>query len=153
MPDLSDAILAAAVPPTPVSVGSAREWPRYVLLVVALTQLLIALPALVLGDEAGTTVHLARELGSWDAALAIAWLVVTWAPRRAAGLLPFAVALAAVMLGTALLDVASGRAALTGEAHHVLDLAGLAMVWLLARSTPSTRSLLPWAAGRQPHPA
>ena len=39
------------------------------LLVVALTQLLIALPALVLGDEAGTTVHLARELGSWDAAL------------------------------------------------------------------------------------
>ena len=86
--------------------GSAREWPRYVLLVVALTQLLIALPALVLGDEAGTTVHLARELGSWDAALAIAWLVVTWAPRRAAGLLPFAVALAAVMVGTALLDVA-----------------------------------------------
>ena len=94
----------------------------------------IALPALVLGDEAGTTVHLARELGSWDAALAIAWLVVTWAPRRAAGLLPFAVALAAVMVGTALLDVAERpRRALTGEAHHVLDLAGLAMVWLLAR--------------------
>ena len=158
VPDLSAAILAAAVPPapvprTPMPAGSAREWPRYVLLVVALTQLLIALPALVLGDEAGTTVHLARELGSWDAALAIAWLLVTWAPRRAAGLLPFAVALAAVMVGTALLDVASGRAALTGEAHHVLDLAGLAMVWLLARSTPSTRSLLPWAAGRQPHPA
>jgi len=57
------------------------------------------------------------------------------------------------MLGTALLDVASGRAAIGTESHHVLDLAGLAMVWMLARSTPSTRSLLPWAAGRQPHPA
>ena len=48
VPDLSAAILAAAVPPapvppTPMPAGSAREWPRYVLLVVALTQLLIAL--------------------------------------------------------------------------------------------------------------
>ena len=156
VPDLSEAILAAAAPataPPPVQGPPAREWPRYVLLVVAVTQLLVALPALVLGDEAGTTVHLARELGAWDAALAIAWLVVSWAPRRAAGLLPFAFALAAVMVGTALLDVAGDRAAVTGEAHHALDLAGLAMVWLLARAAPSTRSLLPWAAGRQPHPA
>jgi predicted anti-sigma-YlaC factor YlaD len=153
VPDLSDAILAAAGPLRPVPAARSREWPRYVLLVIALTQLLIALPALVLGDEAGTTVHLARELGSWDAALAIAWLVVAWAPRRAAGLLPFAFALAGVMLGTAVLDVFDGRTGVLAESHHLLDLAGLAMVWLLARTTPSTRSLLPWAAGRQPHPA
>jgi predicted anti-sigma-YlaC factor YlaD len=151
VPDLADAILLAAqgLPRAP----SAPEWPRYVLLVVAFTQLLIALPALVLGDQAGATVHLAHELGSWDAALAIAWLVVSWSPRRAAGLLPFTLALAGVMVGTGLLDVVSGRAGLSGEAHHLLDLAGLAMVWVLARSTPSSRSLLRWATGRQPHPA
>jgi predicted anti-sigma-YlaC factor YlaD len=153
VPDLSASILAASAPARPRAVPAVREWPRYVLLVVALTQLLIALPALVLGDETGTTVHLARELGSWDAALAVAWLVVTWAPRRAAGLLPFAVVLAAVMLGTALLDLVDGRADIGSESHHVLDLAGLAMVWLLARSTPSTRPLLPWAARHQPRAA
>jgi hypothetical protein len=153
VPDLSVSILAASAPARPQPVAATREWPRYLLLVLALTQLHIALPALVLGDEAGTTVHVARELGSWDAALAVAWLVVTWAPRRAAGLLPFAVALAAVMLGTALLDVIDGRAGIGSEAHHVLDLAGLALVWILARSAPSTRPLLPWAARHQPRAA
>jgi predicted anti-sigma-YlaC factor YlaD len=155
VPDLADAILRHATMPqaAPVSeAAGAPEWPRYVLLVVAVTQLLVALPALVLGDEAGTTVHLARELGSWDAALAVSWLVVAWAPRRAAGLLPFALALAAVMLGTATIDVVSGRAHALGETHHLLDLAGLVMVWVLARSVPSSRSLVRWTA-RHPHPA
>ncbi|MBV9921216.1 MAG: zf-HC2 domain-containing protein [Pseudonocardia sp.] len=153
VPDLADAILRVATPPTPAPVPAAPEWPRYVLLVVALTQLLIAVPALILGDQAGATVHLAHELGSWDAALAAAWLVVCWSPRRASGFLPFTLALTAVMLGTGLLDVVSGRTPLPSESHHILDILGLAMVWVLARSTPSTRSLLRFATGRQPHPA
>ena len=57
------------------------------------------------------------------------------------------------MLGTGLLDVVSDRTPLPSESHHILDIAGLAMVWVLARSTPSTRSLLRFVAGRQPHPA
>jgi predicted anti-sigma-YlaC factor YlaD len=153
IPDLAEAILRAATPPAAPVAPVAPEWPRYVLLVVALTQLLIAIPALILGDQAGATVHLAHELGSWDAALAAAWLVVCWSPRRASGFLPFTLALTAVMLGTGLLDVASGRTPLPSESHHILDIAGLAMVWVLARSTPSTRSLLRFVGGRQPHPA
>jgi hypothetical protein len=157
VPDLAEVIVrAAATGPTPVPVHAApaaREWPRYVLLVVALTQLLVALPALVLGDHAGASVHLAHELGSWDAALAVAWLVVSVSPKRAAGFLPFTLSLAAVMIGTGLLDVIDGRTPISSESHHLLDIAGLAMVWVLARSTSSTRSLLRFVPRRQPRPA
>ena len=61
---------------------------RWALFVVALTQLVLAAPALLLGEDAGATVHVARELGSFDVALAIGLLVAAWQPARAWGLLP-----------------------------------------------------------------
>jgi hypothetical protein len=36
------------------------------------------------------------------------------------------------MVVTAVLDLADGRAAPFGEAHHVLDISGLLLLWLLA---------------------
>ena len=47
-----------------------------------------------LGDDPGATVHVARELGSFDVALAVGLLVAAWQPARAWGLLPVAAALA-----------------------------------------------------------
>ena len=76
--------------------------PAYVLLWVALTELVLAIPAL-LGADRNTSVHAAHELGSWEAALAVGLLVAAWQPRRAAGLLPFALALAGAMVATATL--------------------------------------------------
>ncbi|MEY2465024.1 MAG: hypothetical protein QOH64_3162, partial [Acidimicrobiaceae bacterium] len=133
VPDLTAAILAK-VPAAAGRAAPVREWPRYALFAVALTQLLLALPALLLGDDGGTTAHVARELGSWDVALGIGLLVAAWQPRRAAGLLPFAAALAAALAVTAAFDVAGGRVPIAGEAHHVLDVAGLAVLWVLART-------------------
>src|SRR4029453_2414598 len=102
-PDRSNAILpartASSAPPRPV-----RLWPRYLLLWVALTELVLAIPALA-GAESGASVHAAHELGSWEAALAVGLLVAAWQPRRAAGLLPFAIALAGAMLVTAAFDI------------------------------------------------
>lgn len=138
VPDLSAPILRASTP------KAAREWPRYVLLCVALVQLALAIPALV-GAEHNISVHAAHELGSWDAALAVGLLVAAWQPRRAAGLLPFALALAGAMVATAGLDIATGHAPAIGETQHVLDLAGVAALWLLTRSavlaTPRYRGL------------
>jgi predicted anti-sigma-YlaC factor YlaD len=116
----------------------ARLWPRYVLLWVGLTQLALALPALA-GDGRGASTHVARELGSWDVALAVGLLVVAWQPRRAVGLLPFALALAGAMALTAGLDVVAGRAPASGEALHLVDVAGLAALWLTARSPAPVR--------------
>jgi predicted anti-sigma-YlaC factor YlaD len=141
VPDLTSAILAEV--PAAASARSkpaaAREWPRYALLAVALTQLIVALPALF-GAPSGAGAHLTRELSSWDIALGTGLLVAAWQPRRAVGLLPFAAALAAALAVTAVLDVANGRVPVAGEAHHVLDLAGLIVLWVLARSPQATRA-------------
>jgi predicted anti-sigma-YlaC factor YlaD len=134
VPDLSAAILAAtpapaARAPRPEPVSTAR----WALFVVALTQLVLAAPALLLGEDAGATIHVARELGSFDVALAFGLLVAAWQPARAWGLLPVAAALGLVMGATAVLDVVDGTASSLGEAHHLLDLAGVALLWLVAR--------------------
>ncbi|HEY2812578.1 MAG TPA: zf-HC2 domain-containing protein [Acidimicrobiales bacterium] len=135
VPDLSGPIIAAATPkPVP-------EWPRYVLLWVALTDLVLAIPALA-GDAKGTSIHAAHELGSWDVALAVGLLVAVLQPRRAAGLLPFALALAGAMAATAIIDIVSGRVPAAGESQHILDLIGVGALWLLTRSGPSNAPVL-----------
>jgi len=111
-------------------------------------QLVLAAPAILLGDDPGATGHVARELGSFDVALAVGLLVAAWQPARAWGLLPVVTALALVMGGTAVLDLIDGRTETVGEAHHLLDLAGVALLSLIAHeargSSPSRRR--PWAA-------
>lgn len=132
VPDLSPAILGAhrrASPQTTAPVSTAR----WALLTVALTQLVLAAPALFLGDDSGATIHVARELGSFDVALAVGLLVAVWQPARAWGLLPVAAALAVVMGGTALVDLARGTTSSLGEAHHLLDLAGVGLLWAVAK--------------------
>lgn len=130
VPDLTGAILARAHPP---QVGRG-DWIRLALCAVAITQLIMAVPALVLGDDTGATTHVARHIGSLLVALAIGLLYAALRPVRAFGLLPIAASLAGCLLVTGVLDMASGRAAAAGEAHHVLDLAGLVLLWLLAGS-------------------
>lgn len=137
VPDLTAAILAAApAPATGPSAARGRAEPvstaRWALFSVALTQLVLAGPALLLGEDPGATVHVARELGAFDVALAVGLLVAAWQPARAWGLLPLAAALALVLGGTAVLDVVQGRAGSLGEVHHLLDLAGVAFLWWVA---------------------
>jgi predicted anti-sigma-YlaC factor YlaD len=136
-PDLTVPILARiAAEDKPGQQGPGRLTDvRLALAVVAVLQLALAVPPL-LGVEAGASIHVARELGSFDAALAVGFLVCALQPARAAGLLPVTATLALLMAGTALVDVVSGQAPTAAEAHHALDLVGLALVWLAARTAP-----------------
>ncbi len=151
VPDLSAAIVAA-LPRSPAPSRSPFaeriSAARWALLVVALTQLVLAAPALLLGEDAGATVHVARELGSFDVALAVGLLVAAWQPARAWGLLPVAAALGLIMGGTAVLDVVDGSASTVGEAHHLLDVAGVALLWVVARGARPAprRGSAAWAA-------
>ncbi|MGE3622055.1 MAG: zf-HC2 domain-containing protein [Acidimicrobiia bacterium] len=136
VPDLSAAIVDAAVPLPRrrlVPVGESISWARWALFVVALTQLVLAAPALLLGDSGGATVHVARELGAFDVALAAGLLVAALQPERAWGLLPLVAVLGLVVLGTALLDVVDGATPALGESHHLLDLAGVGLLWRVGR--------------------
>jgi len=133
VPDLTPAILGAPAPERSARRTEVISNARWGLFVVALTQLVLATPPLLLGEDTGATVHVARELGAFDLALAVGLLLAAWQPARAWGLLPVVAALALVMAGTAVIDVLRGTASGLGEAHHVLDLAGLILLWLVAR--------------------
>lgn len=129
VPDRTETILAtvpAASRPRPV-----REGVRYALLAIGITQLVLAVPALFLAQDANTPVHLTREMGAFELALAVGILSAAWRPRLATGLLPFAGALAAATLVAAGVDVVQGATVAVTEAHHILDLAGVALLWLL----------------------
>jgi predicted anti-sigma-YlaC factor YlaD len=151
VPDLSAAIVArataTAAAPRRAAFAEPISTARWCLFVVALTQLVLAGPAVLLGEDAGATVHVARELGSFDVALAVGLLVAAWQPARAWGLLPVAAALGLVMGATAVLDVIDGSASTFGEVHHLLDLAGVGLLWLVARAarTSPTRPGPGWS--------
>lgn len=154
VPDLTASILASAERARPVpavavagagtelATTSGAHWSRWALLVVALTQLLSALPGLVVGRDGEGATHLARELGAWDVALAVALAWVVIRPERAAGLVPFVATVAAAMVGTATLDVIAGRADALAESRHLLELVGLALLVIVARNPTDREPLL-----------
>lgn len=143
VPDLSAAIVDAHHPAPRRSLARRRAAfdglrepisnVRWGLFIVALTQLVLAGPPLLLGEDAGATVHVARELGAFDLALAIGLLVAAWQPARAWGLFPVSAALGLVMVATATLDLVDGSTSMGREVPHLLDLAGVLLLWLVAR--------------------
>ncbi|MDQ1431877.1 MAG: hypothetical protein QOF40_2479 [Actinomycetota bacterium] len=139
IPDLTPAILAAIGQEDRASGGAETQHAlRWILFAIAVTQIAVAIPALLFGSDAGLPVHAARHIGSFDVALGVGFLFAAWRPSRIPGLLPVAVALVVCLVGSSLLDVASGNTAALGEAQHVLDFVGLAVVWLLSRPAPRT---------------
>ncbi len=140
VPDVSDAVLAAVggrrprarLAPTPFT--PADRGLRLALALIALVQIGVALPALVLGEDAGLPAHTARHLGSFAVALGIGYLVAAWRPSRVPGLFAVAAAVVVCLLVSSALDVVSGSATAASEVAHAPELVGLAALWLLARA-------------------
>jgi predicted anti-sigma-YlaC factor YlaD len=130
--DLTPRVLAA-VPP-----ASAARRRRLVLraglAAVALAQLAITVPLLVLGHDHDAGAHAAHELGSFDLALAITFAVGAVRPALSAGL-AWPSGIAAVALGgTAIADLAAGQTIGADEAQHLIALAGAALLCWQART-------------------
>lgn len=128
VPDLTTAVLARVHPPRP----GRRHWVRFALAWLALTEIVLGLPALVLGSDPGASVHVARHVGSLTVAMAVGLLYAAWRPVRAYGLLPVVGSLALMSFVTAVVDALDGEVTALAEAHHVLELAGLVLLWQLA---------------------
>ncbi len=149
VPDRSAAILAALAGEAAAAEAAAhhdalRPW-RIGLATLGAAQLLLAVPVL-LGSESGAGVHVAREMGSFDVALAVGFLVAAWRPARAWGMVPLVAALATCLAVTSAIDVAEGRAALGAETLHLTHAVGLVMLWALAyayRRPVQPRNLAP----------
>ncbi len=134
-PDLASAIMAAI---NAERLSEARRFDpqalRVGLITLAVVQMLLAIPVLLFGRDAGAPVHLAREIGSFDFALAVGFFFVGWRPARAYGMLPLVAAVVGCLAITTGVDLARGTATLLNESAHLLDVLGLAAVWELARS-------------------
>ena len=133
VPDLTAPILAAAAERRRAAATPGPA--RVALALVGLAQVVLALPGL-LGDASGASVHVAREHGAWEMALAAGLLVAALRPSRTTGLVPVLAVLTATLLGSTALDVATGHTTVAAESSHLLPLTGLAMLVLLRRWTP-----------------
>lgn len=130
--DLAPRVLAA-LPDPPGRRGSARVQ-RLGLLAVALAQLAITVPLLVLGHDHDAGVHAAHELGCFDLALAIAFAVGAVRPALSAGLAwPCGIA-ALGLAGTAVVDLIAGATFGADEAQHLVAVAGAVLLAWQART-------------------
>ena len=144
VPDFTAAVLARVpqkrpAPATPRTLDLAM---RLLLLAVAGAQTALALPSLVGGSEAvGAAAHMTRETGAWNLAVAAAFLVVAAVPRLAAGALPFLGTVTALLTVVTLADLSAGHLHAESEAAHLLLLAGVALIGVLAwRARPRADS-------------
>jgi predicted anti-sigma-YlaC factor YlaD len=119
-----------------------RRRPRLVmaaragLIAVAAGQIAVTVPVLLFGRDLRAPEHIAHEIGSFGAALAVGFLVAAWRPVRALGMRPV-VGVAAVLLAvTAVADLVSRRTSLGDEAPHLLAIVGWLLICYLAAACP-----------------
>jgi predicted anti-sigma-YlaC factor YlaD len=109
---------------------------RGLLALVALEIFVVALPALLLGEEDATSAHAARHLGAFSVAYAVALVVVVIRPARARSILPVTAVLAGALVITAAIDIGEGNIPLLSETAHLPEILSVVLVWLLARPVP-----------------
>ncbi|MGH9023722.1 MAG: hypothetical protein ACRDV9_11610 [Acidimicrobiia bacterium] len=140
-PELAGRILAAfpAKPARPEMVLPLPVAMRIGLAFVALVQLALGLPGLFTSGEAG---HLTMDLASWEVALAVGFLFAAYRPERASGMLPLVAALVVLFLGMVGHGAAVGVGPSFAEVMHLTDVAGLGLLWVLARTQREERQPL-----------
>ncbi|WP_299952651.1 hypothetical protein [uncultured Modestobacter sp.] len=138
IPDVTHGVLLAlrdAHAPTArrIGAGLGELALRLVLLAVGVGQGALALPALSAATGVmGAPTHVAHETGAWSLAVAVSFLAVAAAPRLAAGALPFLAAFALLLSVLTVSDLLAGMVHIERAAGHLLVLAGVATVGVLA---------------------
>lgn len=109
-------------------------WLRPVLVWCGLVVAALSVRPLVWAEADGAPIHVARHLGASSLALAVGLLYAAWRPHRAFGLLPFVGALLGTTVLTTLLDTLDGSRSPLSEAVHLVEMAGLVILWMVAGS-------------------
>ena len=102
---------------------------RGALALVAVGQLVVTIPPLLFGTDHDAPMHVAHELGAFDMALAVGFLVAVFRPSRAPGMRTLVGCAALLLVATAAIDLLTGRTTASDELPHLLAVAG----WLLLR--------------------
>lgn len=144
--------LAAAqpTPPAPAALLAAADAERLLvaqrlapltrarlgLAAVAILQIILTVPQLILGHDHDAPIHIAHEMGSFDLALAAGFLTAAWQPSRARGMHVLVGVAALLLIVTAAIDLLAGRTTFTDEAPHLLALVGWALLYRTAALAP-----------------
>lgn len=110
---------------------------RIALVLVALAQIAVAVPALLLGSDHDAPIHVAHEMGAFDLALAVGFLVAAARPSRSHGMTAIVGAAALVLILTACVDLAAARTSPAEEAPHLLAVMGWLLLRRLSALTPA----------------
>ncbi|WHT17766.1 zf-HC2 domain-containing protein [Crossiella sp. CA-258035] len=138
-PDLVAAVLAEAAPRRRVSLVAVLRW---ALGLLGITQVTLAMSVFLSpggGDHHGAgllaagATHLSHESAAWNLALGVAFGWAALRTRQVAGLVPVLATFVVVLFGVSLLDLLRGGVAPTRVAAHLVALAGLVLIVLLAR--------------------
>ncbi len=138
VPDLTAAVLTALPRELPGAAASARarladSALRMALIAVGVAQAALAWPVLTSGAGAmSAPVHMAHETGAWNLAVAAAFLAVGAAPGLAAGALPFLGSFAVLLVPVTVADLGAGHVHAERAVVHLLVLAGVALVAVVA---------------------
>lgn len=143
VPDLTASILAAVDTPDTARARTRFGQLRGLLALVGVVQLVLAVPTVLAAGALAP--HTTREVGIFEVALGIGFLVVARRPSRAGGLLPVAAVVGTLVTLTSLGDVVAGTTTLVQETAHVLEVAGTGLLWVLDRQRG--RAVLHPAAG------
>jgi predicted anti-sigma-YlaC factor YlaD len=136
MPDLARGVLAALPAP---SLGRRRVFAgaRAALVVVAFLQAVLAWTGALTGQDDMATGHVAREVGAWNLALAVAFLMVATRPRAADALVAPVGVFVAVLAVVATSDAAAGDLAPGRLVGHLLVGTGLVLLVTIGRTAPA----------------
>ena len=140
-PDVMATLMAGTpAPARRAPLVSLGEW-RLVLAAIGVLQLVLAWPT-EMWHQGHASAHVVHELTTWDVGLAVGYLMLAWMPSRAWGALPVLAVLVTALTGTSFFHLATGEALPGREAVHVLELAGLGCLWVLARRVPRSSVVL-----------
>jgi predicted anti-sigma-YlaC factor YlaD len=93
--------------------------------------LVFAMTGVIAGRDS-SPIHDSQHLGAFGAAIAAAVLFAAWRPHRARGLMPVALALAIAIPLFAVIDLANDSLTTGGGIHHIVQMIGLALVWVVS---------------------
>jgi predicted anti-sigma-YlaC factor YlaD len=97
------------------------------------------LPALILGHAGGgAPVHASHELGAFELAMTVGFVLAAFRPSLARGILPLVGVASGTLIILAVVDSAMGYTTLPSELPHLVTLTGALLVFLMARLTRGT---------------
>jgi len=144
VPDLTEGVLAALNADPRVAAaraaarrrqapdpdGGRRQILRVAVAVMAVAQLLLAVPVLfgIGGPHAG------REMASFDIALAVGFGLAAWRPEWARPFVPVAGVLAACLSLTSGMDMLNSSIAFAHETGHLVAVVQAGLLWALSKS-------------------